>query len=762
MFAGGPDAWLLGQIAAIPIAQFYIEKTKENQPRLITDEEYRRYLDGHRTPQGQATAMAWALANRKRFFHWFLEFPEIIEQGGFDCILGNPPYLGGQDLSGTYGYPFCHYVKWEYAPAGLSDLVTFFVRRIYTLLCPGGFTSFITTNSIKDGDIRKDGLEQVLAQGGTINFAVRGIKWPGRANLVVSLVGIHRGKWGKECYLDGKVVQLISPFFEDSLDAGEPDAVKENADNIFQGSIFSGDGFLMTHDEASLLLQENSSNQEVIYQVINGQEINNDPEQKPGRSIINFFDWNIEKAATYNGPFERLERLVKQERLNNSRIAHIPWWQYERPRLDVYRDIFSHLRCFVAAATTKYLNFSAAPTNYVFLNTLFIFTTDRWDLYSVVQSTIHEVWARKYSGALKQDLRYSPSKCFDTFPFPAGIWQAANPALAAIGERYHEYRRALMLRLWLGLTDIYNLFHNRDLTPAIVAKVSGKPGEAEAGYQGILELRKLHRELDEAVLAAYGWTDSSTGAGPAINLGHDFYEVETLPENDRVRYTISPDARKELLKRLLALNHQRAAEEKAKAPVKAVKVDKVKAAKDKKAAPEVPGLFDLTPLALLSFPSTPKEKIITAAALAIIENAGEISSMDHLDVLLLATHPEWCKAFLDASGRKLLSSAVAGQPVGFSSEGHEPIRWKDCRDYLEKRQALQIDRASHTQTIKRGENIVAVEASLPTGTESIVAIALEALKEVKRLRNRTDSASEDQELVLQIFEQRHQEYRLVA
>ena len=109
-----------------------------------------------------------------------------------------------------------------------------------------------------------------------------------------------------------------------------------------------------------------------------------------------------------------------------------------------------------------------------------------------------------------------------------------------------------MRQLWLGLTDIYNLFHACDLTPVVVAKVSKKTQEeAEAGYQDILELRRLHRQLDEAIRDAYGWTD--------LNLGHDFVEVETLPENDRVRYTISPAARKEVLRRLLALNHERAA-----------------------------------------------------------------------------------------------------------------------------------------------------------------------------------------------------------
>ena len=178
---------------------------------------------------------ALATGVRKRFFHWFLEFPEIIERGGFDCILGTPPYLGGTHLSGTYGHSFCHYVKWEYAPAGLSDLVAYFVRRIYSLLRPGGFTAFITTNSIKDGDIRKDGLEQVIAQGGSINFAVRGIKWPGQANLVVSLVSIHHGKWIGRRVLDGKDVPAISAFFEDSENIGEPKELSENVNCIFEG-----------------------------------------------------------------------------------------------------------------------------------------------------------------------------------------------------------------------------------------------------------------------------------------------------------------------------------------------------------------------------------------------------------------------------------------------------------------------------------------------------------------------------------------------
>ena len=560
-FAESKDPGLLNQIAAIPVAQFYIPKRPENDRKLIGDAEFRRYWSGAEPPQGQATAMAWATAHRRRFFHWSLEFPEIMARGGFDCILGNPPYLGGQGLSGTYGYSFCSYVKWEYAPTGLSDLVVFFVRRIFGLLKPRGFTAFITTNSIKDGDIRKDGLEQILAQGGEINMAVRGIKWPGRANVIVSLVAIHKGKWGGRSLLDGQEVRTISAFFEDNAEGGAPVNLPTNAGRVFQGSIFLGDGFLLTHEEAERLKNADPRNAEVIFRVINGHEVNNEPDQKPGRSIINFQDWSAERAASYLAPFEIVERIVKPERLANNRVAHLPWWLYERARNEIYRSIRLLPRCFVAARVTKYLSFSAAPAGCVYLDTVYVFTTDRWDLYAVVQSTLHEVWARKHSGALKQDLRYSPSKCFDTFAFPEGLWRTANPALAAIGERYHEHRKALMLSLWLGLTDIYNLFHSRDLSPAKVAKVSKKPAdEAERGYQGLIELRRLHRDLDLAIRSTYGWQ--------GLDLGHDFHEIETLAENDRVRYTISPAARKEVLKRLLALNHARAAEEAAKTPAK--------------------------------------------------------------------------------------------------------------------------------------------------------------------------------------------------
>ena len=611
------DAMLMEQLAAIPIAQFYVPKEANRPGQHVTEEEFRRYWRGERKPQGQATALAWATAERKRFFHWFLAFPEVMERGGFDCALGNPPYLGGQDLSGSYGYPFCYYVKWQFEPAGLSDLVVFFVRRIFTLLRPGGITAFLTTNSIKDGDIRKDGLEQVLSRGGEINFAVRSAKWPGQAKLSVASVSVHRGEWKNTRWLDGRVATWINAHLEDELPAQEPEKLLENAKRMFNGSNVFGDGFYLTSDEAQSLIRENPSNSDVVFPVLNGKELNNQAELAPDRFIVNFGNRPLDSARSYPAVLAVVQERVRPEREKIPRDTpinkhyHDDWWLFGVLIAGLYRNLSEISHCFVFAATTKHFGPVRAPTSYVYTHAARVLTSDRWDIFGVVQSSLHEAWARRYSGEHETRLRYSPTQCFDNFAFPVGIWETTRPLLADVGERYHERRRALMSELWLGLTDVYNLFHARDLSPGMVAKVSRQPeGVAQVGYAGLLALRSLHVQLDTSVRDAYGWTD--------LVLGHDSFEVDTLPENDRVRYTISPAARKEVLKRLLALNHERAKLEAEQRMVSAP-VKRRKRAVDLPAEKRLP-LFDTDFPVQVPTEAAP-QKIVTVEVAALTDGA---------------------------------------------------------------------------------------------------------------------------------------------
>jgi len=104
--------------------------------------------------------------------------------------------------------------------------------------------------------------------------------------------------------------------------------------------------------------------------------------------------------------------------------------------------------------------------------------------------------------------------------------------LEGLGEQYHSHRESLMLDEAIGLTQLYNRFH-----------------DSSDSDSRIKVMRELHREIDFAVARAYGWNE--------LDLEHGFHEVPYLPENDRVRFTISEPARLKVLHRLAALNRER-------------------------------------------------------------------------------------------------------------------------------------------------------------------------------------------------------------
>jgi hypothetical protein len=576
MFSTSGAAFTLKQLASIPIAQFYLPRTKENEQKIITDEAFLEYWSGTLPPHGQGPAAAVAIATKKRFFHWFLEFPEVIQRGGFDCILGNPPYLGGSGLSGRYGHEFCNVVKRLYDPIGLSDLVCFFLRRFFQLLSPQGFVAFITTNSIKDGDIRTDGLEYVMSNGGSLKMVVRALRWPGRAKLLVSQVSLSKGERPEQRFLDGKPVEYISSYFDTDRSPTDPHCLTANIACLFDGIKYMGEGFQLTPTQASILIAESPHNREVIQPFFDS--VVDFADHHSDRWIINFGSRTEQEASTYKAPFRIVRTEVKpiRDRDNREQYRRL-WWQFAEKRAGLTAALTRTTHVFATVAPSKHLLWVRLPSLGVFGQALKLLPHGTWEEFSILQSSLHEAWARKFSGALKQDLRYSSTKCFASFPLLVDRQAAMIKRLAGIGAGYHEHRQTLMLSLWLGLTDTYNLLHSReveaDLKKHFASRAKKDPHgllipeehraaalafTPDAALAGILELRRLHVELDTAVRDAYGWQD--------LPLEHDFYEVETLPENDRVRFTISAAARKELLKRLLAENHRRAAAEAAAAP----------------------------------------------------------------------------------------------------------------------------------------------------------------------------------------------------
>lgn len=286
-----------------------------------------------------------------------------------------------------------------------------------------------------------------------------------------------------------------------------------------------------------VLIEKDPKNAEVLFPFLNGEDLNTSPSQTPSRWIINFFNWSLERAGVYSDCLAIVrERVYPARKISKGSYARL-WWQYGRRQERLYEAVAPLRRALVLAITSKYLSFSFTGAQCVYSHGCGVVAFETTDYFAVLQSSLHEAWARKYSSTLETRLRYTPSDIFETFPLPALLFpgplatDSIRQSLVDVGETYHEHRRQIMLARQEGLTTTYNRFHNPDERAADIAR-----------------LRQLHVEMDRAVAAAYGWSD--------LDLGHGFHETA-----QGVRFTISEAARREVLGRLLELNHQRYAEE---------------------------------------------------------------------------------------------------------------------------------------------------------------------------------------------------------
>ena len=237
-----------------------------------------------------------------------------------------------------------------------------------------------------------------------------------------------------------------------------------------------------------------------------------------------------------------VEDRVKPERQRQKdRGALDRWWQFIRPRPELNSAIAGLTQVLaVNCGATPHLAVTLLPSRMVFANTLAVFAVANWVAFCVVQSYVHEVWARFFGSSMKDDLRYTPSDCFETFPFPEG-WET-DGSLEAAGRSYYELRAALMVEHDEGMTKTYNRFHDIYETDRRIA-----------------ELRELHAAMDRAVLDAYGWTDVSTDY--EFQLDYEIDEATWGRKKKPYRYRWPEPVRDEVLARLLLLNAVRAGEQ---------------------------------------------------------------------------------------------------------------------------------------------------------------------------------------------------------
>ena len=516
------------------------------------------YASGHninrRGPIASAAASLRSGENPLPPFHWEIEFSEVFSRSndGFDGFVGNPPFLGGVKISGAYGASYLDWLKTIHANKhGNADLVAYFFRRAFELLNVTGTLGLIATNTISQGDTRRTGLGFVCQSGGLIYAAERRFAWPGVAAVIVSVVWVARSSVHAKppLLLDRRPVDKITAFLLQSGGSGDPVPLSANDELCFRGVVIFGSGFIVSESEARELLARSPKNSECVFPFLTGEDINGAPSCCSSRYVINFGTKSLDEARTWPELLSIVEERVKPERdaKTHNAIARRQkeyWWRFRSDTPHLKHAIRDLPRCLANSRISNHVAFSFQPINQVFSEAANVFALSNWEDFALLQSRIHEIWARFLGSSMKDDLRYNPSDCFVTFP--RAVSSEIRGGVSVAGREYYEFRVTVMQANGEGLTSTYNRFHN--------------PHEKSSE---IAHLRDLHEAMDQAVLEAYGWNDLAAAARCEFLLDYEEEEInesagkKKSKKKEPWRLRWPDDIRDEVLAKLLELNEQR-------------------------------------------------------------------------------------------------------------------------------------------------------------------------------------------------------------
>ena len=120
------------------------------------------------------------------------------------------------------------------------------------------------------------------------------------------------------------------------------------------------------------------------------------------------------------------DKVYPQRVRNNDETARNLWWRFLRPRPSLYSAINGLRRVLAISRVGQHASFTFLPNNIVYADRLIVFPFDSYSAFCTLQSRVHEIWARTFGSTLKDDLTYTPSDCFETFPFPTDWSDLSN------------------------------------------------------------------------------------------------------------------------------------------------------------------------------------------------------------------------------------------------------------------------------------------------------------------------------------------------
>lgn len=454
-------------------------------------------------------------------FHWDLEFPEVFEgdDGGFNVFVGNPPFVGVTSLADTTKEGYTDFLRNKFSgTGGKCDLAAFFVRTAFQAIKNGGVMGMIVTNTIAQGDTRRSSLTHICRQDGEIYCAKKNLKWPGMAAVMISIVHIQKRGLHPVQHksINGIPAQRISSFLLDNKFDEDPFPLQESCALGFLGAKIQGIGFTISEsnpkcpspNEISEALAQEPTGRAYIKPFLGGDDINKSSLNMAARQVIDLNAVSPDSNRDCSKLFDIVKKYVYPERKNKNGSLSREWWKYGHQAKDMRAAISGLGRAIATARISQNLGFAFIDTDQVINDKVVVFASDSYALFSILSSSVHEIWMRITSSTLEDRLNYSINDGLTTFPFPPKASIDRIDVLAHLGMEFERKRAAYLVDENIGLTEFYNRLYSPAVTESIV-----------------IELRGLQEAIDDSCYELYGWSDLTGKREYSISIG-DIHEPE--------------------------------------------------------------------------------------------------------------------------------------------------------------------------------------------------------------------------------------------
>lgn len=503
--------------------------------------------------------------------------PRKAEWPAADYVVGNPPFIGNKRMRIALGDGYVEALRhaWQDVP-DTADFVMYWWDHAAELTRTNYLRAFglITTNSLRQAFNRQVTQRHLSAKAPLrLRFVIADHPWVdstnGAAVRIAMSVGVHQDGAGtllevtdEVTGVDGEVNVSLRAMHGEihpdmTIGARVSSAVKlqSNANLCFQGMNLVGKGFRVTLEEVAALGYDLAHLPDVIKPHCNARDFMQGGEHC---FVIDFFGMTADEAREgHPALYQWLLDRVKPERdHNNDAQRRRDWWLFGRSNAALRLSWAGVNRLIITPETSKHRVFDYISKPFCPDHKLYAICTEDSLILGVLSSSLHKTWSIAAGGRLGvgNDPTWTNTTCFSTFPFPSAETNAAGTiSVRKLADSIHRHRaQQAETHREATFTATYNVLEKLRAHEPLNAK------EKIIHENGLVSvLKQLHDELDLAVLDAYGWSDLAP-LMQIVNGNAAAGSNNTPATRDECKRLLDET----LLERLVALNTERAEEEK--------------------------------------------------------------------------------------------------------------------------------------------------------------------------------------------------------